>query len=149
MSCGPQLRYFSPQAISNLCWALSRVHGVPEILKSFGACAAREAADAGRMYEFNWVDSSSIMSALMQCRLGSVPEVHTFARGLVQRAIGRTDEIGTQSLLNIALSACRLGTAQDELQHLVQDMEFAFQSRKLNRIDWRQWAQVHRTCGCS
>eukprot|EP00438_Fugacium_kawagutii_P000511 Skav217672 [mRNA] locus=scaffold2919:300420:302213:+ [translate_table: standard] len=144
------IQQYPPQAIANLCWAFNRVPGKSgsksSILLSFGRAAALEAQQ--RMNEFSWQDSSGIVSALMN--LGESIEVRNLAILLVQSASSQCHRIGTQALLNIALSAVRLKLDLAVVTPLANGIAEAFLKRQgLNDIDLRQWQEVQRYCGWS
>lgn len=146
---GPELGRFPPQAISNITWALSRVQRATRVVQTFGAHAATQAADVRRSQEFSWQDMSGIATALANSRVSTVPEVQAFARHIIRMSLAHLEEIGTQSLLNITLSACRLGTCRDELHGLIQRMELRFKGRALNSLDKRQMTQLKNWCASS
>ncbi|CAE8688424.1 unnamed protein product [Polarella glacialis] len=107
LTAAPLLHSYPPQAIANLCWAFGRAEGLGQVLGSFGAAAALEAQR--RAKDFSWQDLSGIVSALLYVGLNGVSEVQDFAYSLVVQASSCCAQIGTQALLNIALSAVRLG----------------------------------------
>lgn len=141
------IQHYPPQAIANLCWALNRVPGKSAVLASFGRAAALEAQN--RMNEFSWQDSSGIVSALMNLGPGSA-EVRDLTILLVQTASCQCHKIGTQALLNIALSAVRLKLDSCVVMPLAEGISDVFVKRQgLNDIDNRQWQEVQRYCGLS
>lgn len=141
------IQHYPPQAIANLCWALNRVPGKSAVLASFGRAAALEAQN--RMNEFSWQDSSGIVSALMNLGPGSA-EVRDLTILLVQTASYQCHKIGTQALLNIALSAVRLKLDPSVVMPLAEGIAEVFVKRQgLNDIDNRQWQEVQRYCGFS
>eukprot|EP00931_Biecheleriopsis_adriatica_P055954 TRINITY_DN33172_c0_g2_i1.p1 TRINITY_DN33172_c0_g2~~TRINITY_DN33172_c0_g2_i1.p1 ORF type:complete len:862 (+),score=173.43 TRINITY_DN33172_c0_g2_i1:70-2586(+) len=137
---------YPPQAIANLCWALSRGDGRSQVLASFQKAAALEAQL--RLDDFSWQDLSGIVSALMQSGVRNIPEVHQFASSLVMHASCHCPQIGTQALLNIALSAVRLKVSQQVVTNLALRIAEIFPERiqSLNDIDLRQWSEVQRYC---
>lgn len=140
------IQTYPPQAIANLCWALNRVPGKPAVLARFGRAAALEAQQ--RMDDFSWQDSSGIVSALMNLGPESA-EVRDLTILLVQNASVQCHRIGTQALLNIALSAVRLKLDPVAVvTPLANSIAQAFVKRQgLNDIDLRQWQEVQRYCG--
>ena len=140
------IQTYPPQAIANLCWALNRVPGKPAVLVRFGRAAALEAQQ--RMDDFSWQDSSGIVSALMTLGPESA-EVRDLTILLVQNASVQCHRIGTQALLNIALSAVRLKLDPVAVvTPLANGIAQAFVKRQgLNDIDLRQWQEVQRYCG--
>ena len=140
------IQTYPPQAIANLCWALNRVPGKPAVLARFGRAAALEAQQ--RMDDFSWQDSSGIVSALMNLGPESA-EVRDLTILLVQNASVQCHRIGTQALLNIALSAVRLKLDPVVVvTPLANGIAQAFVKRQgLNDIDLRQWQEVQRYCG--
>jgi len=141
------IRAYPPQAIANCCWAFNRLGRKEAVLSRFGKAAAEEAMR--RIDEFSWQDCSGIVSALMNTSPHSSMEVQTLAREVVIRASGRCTEIGTQALLNIALSAVRLKLDLEVMTPLAHGIGQAFAGRmhSLNEIDFRQWEEVQRYCG--
>lgn len=146
---GPELRSHPPQAIANLCWAFSKLGGGEASVASFGIRAAQEARAPERARDFTWQDQASVASALARLGLSNLPEVHAFSCWLVRETSGRCNEIGTQSLLNIATSSVRLGVGSDEMRPFAWEIAEVFTGRTahLNDIDMRQWLQVQRHCG--
>ena len=148
-----RLSEFSPQAISNFCWALARVHvshssrvgsgSVPPraVVREFMASAAVETS--ARMSEFAWRDLSGVIVALAHGRHKS-PEASTFASILVSRAAAHCAELSTQVMLNIALSASRLGVHAEELHPMVEGIRQC--THRMNSFDMRQWAELQRKC---
>eukprot|EP00931_Biecheleriopsis_adriatica_P059960 TRINITY_DN35964_c0_g1_i1.p1 TRINITY_DN35964_c0_g1~~TRINITY_DN35964_c0_g1_i1.p1 ORF type:complete len:665 (+),score=124.16 TRINITY_DN35964_c0_g1_i1:90-2084(+) len=142
----PQIHSYPPQAIANLCWALSRRDVALELLSAIAPAAAYEAQRRAR--DFTWQDLSGIVSSLMGTSFKGTKEIQAFATSLVQRASGSCWEIGTQALLNIALSAARLKVDLEVMQPMAQGIAevFAGSSKALNDIDQRQWNEVRRYC---
>lgn len=143
----PDLRNFPAQAIANFSWALSRLQDGREALSSFGLASAREAL--ARPNDFAWQDLAGLVSSLMGVCDWAQEEVKAFARNVVRRAQGCCNHIGTQALLNIALSAARLGIEKETLTPMAWGIAEAFTRRvnRLNDIDLRQWSEVQRYCG--
>eukprot|EP00913_Durusdinium_trenchii_P018444 g17327.t1 len=143
------IQQYPPQAIANLCWSLGRLTSRPDLVASFGRAAAREAMV--RMNDFSWQDLSGIVSSLMN--LGrTTPEVQELARKLCQEAAYSQGglalrSIGTQAVLNIALSAVRLKLEVPVLTPLAEGIAQIFSERRLNDIDLRQWQEVQRYIG--
>jgi len=141
------LHSFPPQAIANICWSLARLEKpCGEHVQQLYKAAAQAAA--ARDSEFSWQDLSGIISAMMQGGVSSLPEVRWFAAALVHRATGQCDLIGTQALLNIALSATRLGVDDRILEPMVRGIGEVFvkRSKVLNEIDMRQWQAIKKYC---
>lgn len=142
------LHTFSPQAVSNLWWAVVRLghrsatmRGVANVVPAFMAAAAREASK--RMSHFSWQDASGVVVALAKGRFRSADALH-FASILVSRAAQQHSELSTQAMLNIALSACRLGVPVESLRILVAAIRC--HTSRMNFLDLRQWAEVQQKC---
>jgi len=149
----PELNSYPPQAIANLCWAMCRVNDASgDLAVHFFASAVAVQAEQ-RMEEFEWQDLAGIVSAMNRAELVHLPQVHSFATALIWYATeGSCSEIGTQALLNMALSAARLGVEPDVLLPLAERIDAIFaaegSAESLNDIDRRQWSQVKLHC-CS
>mmetsp|Transcript_41410 Transcript_41410/g.96234 ORF Transcript_41410/g.96234 Transcript_41410/m.96234 type:complete len:614 (+) Transcript_41410:31-1872(+) len=135
---------YPPQAIANCCWAFNRVGNKEQVLSKFGRAAAVEALR--RIDSFSWQDCSGIVSALMNSEPHAV-EVRQLAMEVVISASGQCSRIGTQALLNLALSGVRLKLDLEVMLPLAHGLGQAFASRSLNEIDNRQWEEVQRYCG--
>merc|ERR1712107_41954 len=68
----------------------------------------------------------------------------TFASILVSRAAAHCAELSTQVMLNIALSASRLGVHAEELHPMVEGIRQC--THRMNSFDMRQWAELQRKC---
>jgi len=146
-----ELPGFPPQAIANLCWAMCRLHDAPDdcTVNMFASAVAVQARH--RMNEFEWQDLAGIISAMNRAELVHLEEVHRFSVQLVSHAANSDDpKIGNQALLNMALSAARLGVEPDFVRPLAEKIDsiFAEESCKenLNDIDRRQWSEVRTHC---
>jgi len=145
------LAEYPPQAVANLLWAVARLPGgassgeASQVASRFAAAAAREATT--RIEEFGWQDLSGILVALGQGRYRS-PAADCLVVAVVDRAASCARKLTMQVLLNVALSAARLGVPIWCLQPLVDEIASEVQSRpqKLNSMDLRQWAEVQQAC---
>lgn len=142
----PRLDAFPPQAVANLCWALGWVGRDcwPEemaIVHGFAACAAYTAA--ARWDDFDWQDFSILAVAL--ARMASAEGAQLVAM-LVPKAVDAMEELNTQALLNILLSAVRLSVDHELLAAALPSVASCIESRKarLNHTDLRQWQEVRR-----
>ncbi|CAE6967842.1 unnamed protein product [Symbiodinium natans] len=140
------IKAYPPQAIANCCWAFNRLSQKGYAIEYFGRVAADEALR--RIDEFSWQDCSGIVSALMNTTPQSSMEVRLLAEEVVIRARSHCKKIGTQALLNIALSGVRLKVALEVMTPLVYEIGQAFDGHmhNLNEIDLRQWEEVQRYC---
>eukprot|EP00929_Paragymnodinium_shiwhaense_P087032 TRINITY_DN47357_c0_g1_i1.p1 TRINITY_DN47357_c0_g1~~TRINITY_DN47357_c0_g1_i1.p1 ORF type:complete len:630 (+),score=114.31 TRINITY_DN47357_c0_g1_i1:85-1890(+) len=143
-----QLHQFPPQAIANFIWALARLDPEQSLAapRRFAIASLEQALR--RSDEFSWQDLSGIISAMMQAGLSNVDEVRHFVQSVVQRATHCCGSIGTQALLNIALSAKRLGVDRSVLTPFAWGIAqvFTWRAQQLNDIDLRQWREVQRHC---
>lgn len=148
-----ELKWYPPQAIANLCWALCRLNDAADdgTVNMFASAVAVQAQR--RMQDFEWQDLAGIISAMNRAELVQLEEVYNFASELVMHAATSEDEaIGTQALLNMALSAARLGVDPDVLRPLADRIDAVFSEEgkeHLNDIDRRQWSEVQSHCLCS
>ncbi|CAJ1399595.1 unnamed protein product [Effrenium voratum] len=142
-----EIEQYPPQAIANLCWALNRVRYKHSVLSSFGKAAALEAQK--RMDHFSWQDFSGILSALMNLGPQVSEEVRSLAKKLVEKASKECSKIGTQAILNLALSAVRLRLETEVVRPLALGISetFAVRGQSLNDIDMRQWQEIQRYVG--
>jgi len=143
------LSSFPPQAIANMCWAMARLPQ-PTAAAPFFVAAAVEVRQ--RTHDFSWQDLAGLISSMTQAKLGHMPEVTSFAVALVQccSAAGRCNDIPTQSLLNIALSAARLRVDVAVLTPMAWGVAQAFTTPgrmgRLNDLDLKQWHELQRYC---
>jgi len=157
-AAGGSLANYPPQAVANLLWSVGRLppsfagvagHGdcasSCDIVARLAAAAAKEATV--RMAQFGWQDLAGVLVALGQGRHKS-PEALNLAMMVSRRAEESAKHLTTQVLLNIALSAARLGVPKDCLQGLMHCIGGELQVRKsgMNALDMRQWAEVQRVC---
>lgn len=153
-SATQRISEFTPQAISNLLWAVGRLgtNSAPggnaslrTVVSMLAMAAAKEAAQ--RMSEFAWQDLSGIMVALSHGRHRE-PATKEFAILLLSRAAANCNELSTQEMLNIALSAARLGLPGRSLRPMVDAMDGCLHARAnwLNPVDQRQWSEVQHLC---
>jgi len=157
MSAVPRLAKFPPQAIANLCWAFGQMPGEA----TSGSCSRRNitnmAPDAfaeaaaqqamQRISEFSWQDLSSVIVALSHGRHRNAT-TNQLATQLVIRATNSCHALSTQVMLNIALSATRLGVQQNVLKPLVIQIGrfIAAHPARASPKDWQQWAEVQTRC---
>lgn len=142
-------RSYPPQAIANLCWAAGRLSGktlYPEAavqVSRFLAVAAQQAL--ARINEFGWQDLSGILVALGQGRHRSV-HANALAVAVAHRAAGCAGQLTMQVLLNIALSAARVGAPTEHLQGLVDQIAALVKAnpQKLNAMDVQQWTELQQ-----
>jgi type III secretion system FlhB-like substrate exporter len=105
------------------------------------SAAAREALQ--RMLIFSWQDLSGVAVALAfgHCKC---PDALNFASALVSLASEQCADLSTQAMLNIALSASRIGVPVEAMYPLVSEIR-AYVPR-MNHMDLRQWAEIQRRC---
>eukprot|EP00928_Gymnodinium_smaydae_P084496 TRINITY_DN6776_c0_g1_i1.p1 TRINITY_DN6776_c0_g1~~TRINITY_DN6776_c0_g1_i1.p1 ORF type:complete len:742 (-),score=186.19 TRINITY_DN6776_c0_g1_i1:203-2428(-) len=139
----PQLSDFPPQAVANLCWAYAKL-GDAARGRSFGIAAAADASQRSNVY--GWQDISGVLSGVIQAGLSRAPEVRALAENSARWMLGNCSKIGMQALLNISLSAARIGIDAQVLDALIQDIADALaeRSERLNDIDARQWKDIQR-----
>ena len=75
--------------------------------------------------------------------------VHRLALLIISKARGCCEDVGIQTLINIALVGVRLRVEIDVLRPLACDIaqELMGRAAELNAIDVKQWDEVHRYCG--
>merc|ERR1712150_153949 len=140
LECSEDLERWSPQAVCNVCFALSRADGCTKAFQNFGVHAAQAAMR--NSHEYQWQDLSSLATALRHLDLHGSPEVHLFLTWLLVGACQRTRAIETRPLLNIATAACQILGSSTPLQQLIDLMRSDLAQRKLNEMDRNQWRQL-------
>lgn len=148
------LSNFPPQAISNLCWAVSTAYATvskqeispqdAEAYRMFCIAVANETMN--RRSQFEWHDLSCLLVFLSKSEAASGREKEiAFGELIITEAITHCAQIGTQALLNIAVSGLRLGCNRQVLSALISVI--APRVDGFNEQDMRQWkAVVHEYC---
>jgi hypothetical protein len=143
---------YSSQAIANLCWAVGHIDIKDDIsqvavLTEFSIVATNEAIRRER--EFTWQDAAGVLSGLMRVAIRDFSNLRAYASRLAVRAGASSNgAIGTQALLNIGLSAARLGVGPALLREMVASIEQLLDAGELvlNVIDLRQWKEIQNYC---
>jgi len=153
----PRLARFPPQAICNLCWAVCQMIGgrksgaySKQKIAQMAANVLAEAAAQQAMHrgsEFSWFDLSGVIVALDHGRQLTCT-TNRLATLLVIRATKACHTLNTQVMLNIALSATRLGVQHNILKLLVIQIGACIASRvpRVSPMDLHQWAEVQSKC---
>eukprot|EP00928_Gymnodinium_smaydae_P025269 TRINITY_DN20186_c0_g1_i1.p1 TRINITY_DN20186_c0_g1~~TRINITY_DN20186_c0_g1_i1.p1 ORF type:complete len:752 (-),score=198.40 TRINITY_DN20186_c0_g1_i1:81-2336(-) len=140
----PRLVEFAPQGLSNIAWAFATLGLLHlEAPRAFVVNSLRWSAPC--VADFPPQAVANLCWAL--ARLGDSPQQRD-TREVVSN-FAECAQIGTQSLLNIALSAARMGVDANALALMVSGISDALAARaeRLNDIDARQWNEVQRACG--
>eukprot|EP00928_Gymnodinium_smaydae_P055509 TRINITY_DN39028_c0_g1_i1.p1 TRINITY_DN39028_c0_g1~~TRINITY_DN39028_c0_g1_i1.p1 ORF type:complete len:647 (+),score=134.65 TRINITY_DN39028_c0_g1_i1:120-2060(+) len=140
-----QISRYPPQAVANLAWALARLDDPATHV--FFAASALDAAN--RINQYSWQDVAGVLTALRQAGLSrNFQEGRRLVSVAIRRASGRCGELGTQALLNILLSAVRMGIQAGDISPLAEEMAqcLEYRQEKLNHIDARQMEEVHSYC---
>merc|ERR1711957_39900 len=144
-----KLSSYPPQAISNLCWAIGRLElrsmaaGDAAILSAFVVAAAQEADCRGA--SFGWQDLSGVAVALSRGKF-RVPKVQEVLSRLCFRMAAQLHEVSNHAMLNIAISALRLGADIRATEQVCFAIEQSLPTRapQLNEADVRQWTEIRQ-----
>jgi hypothetical protein len=148
---------FSPQAISNLCYAVSWLNSrskartsteFRETMQAFAEVAAGQSL--AREGEFKWKDLSGVLVAIAprfqqdDAPLGQGPNTRYLAERLGWRVAQEGHGLTTQVGLNVAVAASRVGLQRDILQQVTCTMSAVIASRtpRVNSHDLRQFKEL-------
>jgi len=148
---------FSPQAISNLCYAVSWLNSrskarmPPDFrvtMHQFAEIAASQAL--AREAEFKWQDLSGVLVAIAprfqqdDAPLGQGVHTRRLAEKLAARVAQEGQSLTTQVGLNIAVAASRIGLRPDILRKVTCTMSSVIASRtpRVNGHDLRQFKEL-------
>jgi hypothetical protein len=148
---------FSPQAISNLCYAVSWLNSRTKArttndsrltMQAFAEVAASQCLL--REFEFKWLDLSDVLVAIAprfrqdDAPLGLGPHTRKLAENLASRLVHEGHSLATQVGLNVAVVASRIGLDTELLRQVTEKISSVIAGRtpRVNAHDLRQFSEL-------